>query len=78
MSIIVIEPITPVVGKKYYAKIAGVVQESNPRALVAATVYAIGLQTITLDVFVDGRKRNTYFRGDVQFIEEVAPQPEKV
>lgn len=74
---ILIEPIMPEVGKKYYTKIMGVMQEGNPCALIAATVYAIGLQTITLDVFMNGRKRNTYFHGDVQFIEEVAPQPEK-
>lgn len=74
---VTIEPIVPEVGKKYYTKILGVVQRDNEYALIPAAVYAIGLQTITLEHFLDGRKRSTYLRGDVQFIEVVAPQPEK-
>lgn len=73
----VIEPITPEVGKKYYVTILGLSQESNPHALIPATVYALGAMTITLEHYVNGRKRDTYRQGDVCFVEEVAPQPEK-
>lgn len=74
----VIEPIVPEVGKKYYVAVLGLSQDGNPYALIPVMVYAIGVLTVTLEHYVDGRKRDTYRQGDVQFIEEVAPQPEKV
>jgi len=73
----VIKPIVPGIGKKYYATILGLCQEGNPYALIPVTVYAIGMLTVTLEHYVDGRKRDTYRQGDVCFIEEVATQPEK-
>lgn len=75
----VIEPIVPEVGKKYFVKILGVVmRETNQYALIPATLLAIGHKTITFEHPLDGgRVRSTYLHGDIEFIEEVAAQPEK-
>lgn len=76
---VVIEPIMPEVGKKYYVKISGILQEDNPHALIKATVEAIGQLTISLEWRNDSKRiTNTYHKAHVGFIEEIAAQSEKV